>query len=86
MQRGPTEPTPTSWDQVSSQEHHIPKDGSKDTAETDADLAALNAKLDYGNGHYYPPGSPDVPNTGYSVNDYVGGLWGVYGKKSSLPY
>jgi hypothetical protein len=49
---------------------------------TDANLAALNAKLDYGNGHYYPPGSPDVPNTGYSVNDYVGGLWGVYAKKS----
>lgn len=48
---------------------------------TDANMQALNAKLDYGNGHYYPPGSPDVPNTGYSVNEYVGGLWGVYAKK-----
>lgn len=47
----------------------------------DAGLAALNAKLDYGNGHYYPPGSPDVPSTGYSVNEYIGGLWSVYGEK-----
>ena len=49
---------------------------------TQANLDALNAKLNYGNGHFYPPGSPDVPNTGYSVNEYIGGLWGVYGQKS----
>lgn len=49
--------------------------------QTEADLAELNNQMDIGNGHYYPPGSPDVPGTGYSVNDYVGGLWGVYANK-----
>ena len=46
---------------------------------TPENLAKLNEKLDLGNGHYYPPASPDVPGTGYSVNEYVGGLWSVYG-------
>lgn len=41
-------------------------------------LGALNAQMHAGNGHYYPPGSPDVPNTGYSVNEYIGGLWTAY--------
>jgi hypothetical protein len=44
-------------------------------------LDALNSKFDHGNGHYYPPGHPDAPNTGYSVNEYIGGLWGVYAQK-----
>jgi len=41
-------------------------------------LPALNAAMEWGNGHYYPPKAPDVPNTGYSVNEYIGGLWGAY--------
>jgi hypothetical protein len=48
--------------------------------ESQANLDELNGMMDIGNGHYYPPGSPDVPNTGYSVNEYVGGLWGAYAK------
>jgi hypothetical protein len=49
---------------------------------TQANLDALNAESDYGNGHYYPPASPDVPNTGYSVNEYIGGLWTAYAQKA----
>jgi hypothetical protein len=49
--------------------------------ETPENLAALNAAIDFGNGHYYPPASPDVPNTGYSINEYIGGLWTAYSQK-----
>jgi hypothetical protein len=49
--------------------------------ETPENLAALNALFSFGNGHYYPPASPDVPNTGYSVNEYIGGLWTAYANK-----
>jgi hypothetical protein len=45
---------------------------------TPENLATLNALFSLGNGHYYPPASPDVPGTGYSINEYVGGLWSVY--------
>lgn len=45
---------------------------------TQNNLDLLNANMDIGNGHYYPPGAPDVPSTGYSVNEYIGGLWGAY--------
>jgi len=41
-------------------------------------LPELNENMHWGNGHYYPPHAPDVPNTGYSVNEYIGGLWGAY--------
>lgn len=41
-------------------------------------LPALVAAMEWGNGHYYPPHAPDVPNTGYSVNEYIGGLWTAY--------
>jgi hypothetical protein len=51
---------------------------------TPENLAALNAKLDYSNCHYYPPGSPDVPNTGYSINEYIGGIWSVYGEHATF--
>ena len=44
-------------------------------------LDALNTKFDHGNGHYYPPGNPDIANTGSSINEYIGGLWGVYAQK-----
>ncbi len=50
--------------------------------ETPENLAALNAAMHEGQGHYYPPGSPDVPNTGYSVNEYIGGLWTAYAQKT----
>jgi hypothetical protein len=46
--------------------------------ETPENLSALNALFSFGNGHYYPPASPDVPSTGYSINEYVGGLWAAY--------
>lgn len=43
------------------------------------DQAGVDAlDMAIGNGHYYPPGAPDVPNTGYSINEYIGGLWSVY--------
>jgi len=45
---------------------------------TQQNLDVLNASMSAGNGHYYPPGSPDAPNTGYSINEYIGGLWGAY--------
>jgi len=41
-------------------------------------LAEHNRNIDWGNCHYYPPASPDVPNTGYSVNDMIGGHWTAY--------
>jgi hypothetical protein len=28
-------------------------------------MDAINSAHLHGNGHYYPPGSPDVPGTGY---------------------
>lgn len=43
-----------------------------------AELPAINAAMHEGNGHYYPPGCPDVPRTGYSTTEYVGGLAGAY--------
>jgi len=41
-------------------------------------LPAINAASHYGNGHYYPPGCPDLPNSGTSVGEYTGGLWTAY--------
>src|SRR5262252_3448329 len=41
-------------------------------------MAAVNAAMHEGNGHYYPPHCPDVPATGYSINEYIGGLWTAY--------
>lgn len=41
-------------------------------------LPGLNAAMQWGNGHYYPPHSPDVPGTGYSIDEYIGGLWTAY--------
>ena len=49
-----------------------------------ADLAAINAAMHFGNGHYYPPGCPDVPATGYSLAEYVGGLGLAYGHAIDL--
>ena len=37
-------------------------------------LAAISAAMHHANGHYYPPGCPDVPNTGYSTLEYVEGV------------
>jgi hypothetical protein len=50
---------------------------------TPENLAALNSKFDIGNGHYYPPGSPDVADTGYSVDNYIEGLWIAYAHKQA---
>ena len=47
-------------------------------------IEALVAKMDYGNGHYYPPASPDVPATGYSVTEYIAGLEVAYGHEIAL--
>lgn len=41
-------------------------------------MDAINAAMQEGNGHYYPPGCPDVPGTGYSTSEYIGGLWTAY--------
>jgi hypothetical protein len=40
--------------------------------------ATVNSMMDVANGHYYPPDSPDVTNTGYSITDYVYGLGLAY--------
>ena len=45
---------------------------------TQADMDRINGTMDWGNGHYYPPHAPCVPNTGYSVGEYIGGLWTAY--------
>lgn len=37
-------------------------------------MGAINAAMARCNGHYYPPASPDVPNTGYSVSEYISGI------------
>ena len=37
-----------------------------------------NASMHEGNGHYYPPAHPDIPSTGWSINEYVGGLAVAY--------
>jgi len=42
-------------------------------------MDAVNAMMDIGNGHYYPPHAPDVPNTGSSIDEWTGGLWTAYG-------
>lgn len=44
-----------------------------------ADLAAINLAMHAGNGHYYPPGCPDLPDTGYSIYEYIDGLAAAYG-------
>jgi len=36
--------------------------------------------LNYANGHYYPPHSPDLIGDGTSLTDYIGGLWSAYRK------
>lgn len=41
-------------------------------------MNAVNGMMKYCNAHYYPPGAPAVPNTGYSCLDYVSGLMEVY--------
>jgi len=45
-------------------------------------MDTVNTLMHEGNGHYYPPGNPDVPATGWSINEYIGGLWTVYAQKS----
>jgi len=52
--------------------------------DTPENMAALNASMAWGNGHYYPPHCPGVPGTGYSIGEYVGGLAGVYGHPIAL--
>jgi len=47
-------------------------------------LDDLNALMNCGNGHYYPPASPDVPGTGYSVTEYIAGLEVAYGHEIAL--
>jgi hypothetical protein len=42
-------------------------------------LAALNALMQIGNGHLYPPDHTDAP--GISIAEYVGGLWTAYAPK-----
>jgi hypothetical protein len=49
-----------------------------------AELAAINSAMHTGNGHYYPPGCPGIPNTGYSVSEYVSGIVKAYGHPSHL--
>jgi hypothetical protein len=49
-----------------------------------ADMGAINAAMHRGNGHYYPPASPDVPGTGYSVTEYLDGLSIAYQRDSDL--
>ena len=31
-----------------------------------------NASMHEGNGHYYPPAHPDIPSTGWSINEHAG--------------
>jgi len=47
-------------------------------------LAAINAAMHTGNGHYYPPACPGVPNSGYSVLEYLAGLFVAYEHPSDL--
>lgn len=47
-------------------------------------LAAINAAMHAGNGHYYPPGSPGVPNSGHSATEYLAGIELAYGHPSHL--
>jgi hypothetical protein len=49
-----------------------------------ASLAAINAAMHLGNGHYYPPSCPGVPNTGYSASEYIAGIVKAYGHPSHL--
>jgi len=42
------------------------------------DIDKINAIINYGNGHYYPPSYPVPSGTGWSVDEYVGGLWSAY--------
>jgi hypothetical protein len=41
-------------------------------------LTPHNSAITYANGHYYPPGCPDITGDGTSINEYVGGLWSAY--------
>jgi hypothetical protein len=45
----------------------------------DASMRLMNNKMAYGNAHIYPPASPDVADTGYSIAEYVGEIFDVYG-------
>jgi hypothetical protein len=47
-----------------------------------AELAAINAAMHTGNGHYYPPGCPGIPDSGYSVAEYLTGINFAYGHES----
>lgn len=42
------------------------------------ELPAINAAMHDGNGHYYPPGCPDLPRTGFSTAEYIEGLRKAY--------
>jgi hypothetical protein len=42
-------------------------------------LATINGKMTYCNAHIYPPASPDVAGTGYSITEYVTELCATYG-------
>jgi hypothetical protein len=43
-------------------------------------LATINSKMSLCNAHIYPPASPDVAGTGYSITEYVTELCEVYGE------
>jgi hypothetical protein len=47
-------------------------------------LAALNAELRHGNGHYYPPSCPDLAQSGTSLAEYAGGLQNAYGQPTMI--
>ena len=49
-----------------------------------ATLGGLNAAMSWGNGHYYPPHSPDLTGDGCSVSEYTASLAGVYGHPVDL--
>jgi hypothetical protein len=44
----------------------------------DSRMIEVTGIIQYANGHYYPPGNPDIIGNGTSVTDYIGGLWTAY--------
>lgn len=47
-------------------------------------MGAINAMLRYGNGHYYPPGCPDIAGSGTSIGEYIDGLNIAYGSQTHI--
>lgn len=56
----------------------MPNPGGWVTGYCGASMAAMNAAMTYGNGHYYPPQCPDLRGSGTSIGEYVGSLWSTY--------